>query len=159
MNCSSQVVQRLWDFGLDTWSGRITRGSRDVPCRRSEITVKMLCLCSYLIARNEKSNLKAGAWIFAFLSTKMVLSSPASLETLLKLGVDIHLPDCCDDEAVDIVQKCLNILQKRATMLWDYFSLKISTNENDELMFYSLPILLDRWDVFYLCCFGLIPFS
>ncbi len=75
----------------------------------------------------------------------MVLSKPVQVRTLLDLGLRKTLPEASESELSVIADKGCSILSKRANMLWDYFSIKLQTNDCGELLLHGLPVLLDRY--------------
>nr|VZI53027.1 unnamed protein product [Spirometra erinaceieuropaei] len=75
----------------------------------------------------------------------MILSNPAPVAALLNIGISVISPESTPAQSSQLVDKGLKILRKRADMLWDYFSMKLSTDEDGELHLRSLPLLLDRF--------------
>ncbi|EUB59602.1 DNA mismatch repair protein [Echinococcus granulosus] len=76
---------------------------------------------------------------------EMLLSTPAPVRTLLSLGLRRAFSKTSAGEIAVIVDKGCSILEKRSAMLWDYFSMKVETDEYGVLQLYTLPFLMDRF--------------
>ncbi|VDK48714.1 unnamed protein product [Dibothriocephalus latus] len=74
----------------------------------------------------------------------MILSNPAPVAALLEIGISVLSPESTPAQTSHLVEKGVKILRKRADMLWDYFSMKLSPGEDGELLMRSLPLLLYR---------------
>ncbi|KAL5969272.1 DNA mismatch repair protein Mlh1 [Taenia solium] len=76
---------------------------------------------------------------------EMLLSTPAPVRALLSLGLRRAFSETSPSKIAAFVDKGCFILEKRSVMLWDYFSMKLETDEYGVLQLYTLPFLLDHF--------------